>query len=488
MYKKNQITLIQNFIGGDFIPPHGGQYIPNTNPATGQSIGNTPDSNNNDVDAAVLAAKNAFPAWSATKPEERFAVLLKISELILENLDAFALAETIDSGKTLSASRTIDIPRSAQNFRFFAAAALQFSSESHYLNNDSVNYTLRQPLGVVGCISPWNLPLYLFTWKIAPALAAGCTVVAKPSEVTPLTAYLLGKICQMAGLPAGVLNIVHGLGAKVGNAMSVHPDIKAISFTGSTATGRIIAAQAAPLFKKLSFELGGKNATIIFDDCHFEKMLETTVRSSFNNLGQICLCGSRIFIQRSLYDKFRAAFLEKVAQLNVGDPLSEDSKLGAIVSELHFQKVMACIETAKEEGGKLLSGGAEVKMSGELSGGRFIAPTVIENLSYQCKTNQEEIFGPVVTIMPFDTEEEVLEMANSTVYGLASILWTENLSRAMRMSQNLQSGIVWVNDWMNRDLRTPFGGKKDSGVGREGGWEAMRFFTDAKNVCVRFEH
>ena len=488
MYKKGQITRIQNYIGGAFLAPNSGKYLTNTNPATGNSIGSIPDSDSRDVDAAVLAAKNAFPSWSSTKPEERFAVLLKISELILENIEAFALAETSDSGKTLTAARTIDIPRSAQNFRFFAAAALQFSSESHYLNNDSVNYTLRQPLGVVACISPWNLPLYLFTWKIAPALAAGCTVVAKPSEVTPLTAYLLGEICQQAGLPAGVLNIVHGLGTKVGNAMSVHPDIKAVSFTGSTATGRIIAAQAAPLFKKLSFELGGKNATIIFDDCEFERMLETTIRSSFNNLGQICLCGSRIFIQRGIYDKFKAAFLEKVAQLKVGNPLADDSNLGAIVSEVHFQKVISCIETAKEEGGKILFGGSEIKMSAELAGGKFIAPTVVENLSYQCKTNQEEIFGPVVTIMPFETEEEVLEMANSTVYGLASILWTENLSRAMRMSQHLQSGIVWVNDWMNRDLRTPFGGKKDSGVGREGGWEAMRFFTDPKNVCVRFQH
>lgn len=488
MLTSGQLTVIENFIGGTFMAPAGGNQLPNTNPATGQSIGSIPDSDERDVQAAVIAAKNAFPTWSATKPEERFAILMKISELILENLDSFAFAETTDSGKTINASRTIDIPRSAQNFRFFAAAALQFSSESHYLNNDSVNFTLRQPLGVVGCISPWNLPLYLFTWKIAPALAAGCTVVAKPSEVTPLTAYLLAKVCTMAGLPAGVLNIVHGLGGKVGNAMSVHPDIKAISFTGSTATGRIIAGQAAPLFKKLSFELGGKNPTIIFDDCQFEKMLETTVRSSFNNLGQICLCGSRIFVQRGNYDKFRAAFLEKVSCLKVGNPLSEESNLGAIVSQVHFQKVMACIEAARAEGGKVLCGGEELRMSGELSGGRFISPTVIENLSYQCKTNQEEIFGPVVTIMPFDTEEEVLEMANSTEYGLASILWTENLSRAMRMSQHLQSGIVWVNDWMNRDLRTPFGGKKDSGVGREGGWEAMRFFTDAKNVCIKFDH
>ncbi|MFZ4542888.1 MAG: aldehyde dehydrogenase [Saprospiraceae bacterium] len=482
------MTDIQNFIDGEFVAALSGNKMANTNPATGLSIGSIPDSDENDVQAAVMAAKNAFTHWSRTKPEERFAILLKISELILENLEAFALAETIDSGKAITASRTIDIPRSAQNFRFFAAAALQFSSESHYMNGDSINYTLRQPLGVVGCISPWNLPLYLFTWKIAPALAAGCTVVAKPSEVTPVTAYLLGKVCRLAGLPAGVLNIVHGLGGKVGNAMSTHPDIKAVSFTGSTATGRLIAAKAAPLFKKLSFELGGKNPTIIFEDCDFDKMLETTVRSSFNNLGQICLCGSRIFIQKSIYKKFKAAFLEKVQLIKVGDPMSDESYLGAIVSETHFSKVMSCIEIAKREGGNILCGGTELKMPAHLSGGKFIAPTIIENLSYTCSTNQDEIFGPVVTIMPFDTEEEVLMMANSTEYGLASILWTENLSRAMRMSHHLQSGIVWVNDWMKRDLRTPFGGKKDSGVGREGGWEAIRFFTDPKNVCISFEH
>jgi aminomuconate-semialdehyde/2-hydroxymuconate-6-semialdehyde dehydrogenase len=413
---------------------------------------------------------------------------LKISELLLENLDTFAHAESLDSGKTLAAATTIDIPRAAQNFRFFASAALQFSSESHYLNGDSINYTLRQPLGVVGCISPWNLPLYLFTWKIAPALAVGCTVVAKPSEVTPLTAYLLGKICQEAGLPAGVLNIVHGLGAKVGNAMSTHQDIKAISFTGSTTTGRIIAQKAAPLFKKLSFELGGKNPTIIFDDCNWEKMLDTTVRSSFNNLGQICLCGSRIFIQKSIYDKFKTAFLAKVTALKVGNPMDKSSHLGAIVSTMQFDKVLSYIELAKEEGGNILCGGHAIEMSGEYEGGKFIAPTVIENLSYDCRVNQEEIFGPVVTLTPFESEDEVLMMANSTEYGLCTILWTENLSRAMRLSIHLQSGIVWVNDWMKRDLRTPFGGKKDSGVGREGGWEALRFFTDAKNVSITFEH
>jgi aminomuconate-semialdehyde/2-hydroxymuconate-6-semialdehyde dehydrogenase len=481
-------TQILNYINGEFVAPLSNHFLQNTNPATGKTIGEIPDSDKVDIDAATRAAVAAFPAWSQTQPEERFAILLKISELLLANLSTFAYAESIDSGKTLSAATAIDIPRAAQNFRFFASAALQFSSESHYMNGDSINYTLRQPLGVVGCISPWNLPLYLFTWKIAPALAAGCTVVAKPSEVTPLTAYLLSQVCREAGLPAGVLNIVHGLGAKVGNAMSIHPDIKAISFTGSTATGRIIAQKAAPLFKKLSFELGGKNPTIIFDDCNWETMLDTTVRSSFNNLGQICLCGSRIFIQKNIYDKFKTAFLTKVEALKVGNPLDKNSNLGAIVSTLQYDKVLSYIELAKTEGGNILCGGHAISMEGDCANGKFIAPTVIENLAYDCRVNQEEIFGPVVTLTPFESEEEVLMMANSTDYGLCTILWTENLSRAMRMSIHLQSGIVWVNDWMKRDLRTPFGGKKDSGVGREGGWEAIRFFTDAKNVSITFEH
>lgn len=479
---------ILNYIDGELVAPQNAAFLSNVNPATGRSIGTIPDSDEQDINLATAAAKRASDDWAKSKPEERFNILLKISELILENLEEFAIAEATDSGKTITAARTIDIPRAAQNFRFFASAALQFSSESHYLNNDSIHYTLRQPLGVVGCISPWNLPLYLFTWKIAPALASGCTVVAKPSEVTPVTAFLLSKVCIEAGLPKGVLNIVHGLGAKVGNPMSIHPDIKAISFTGSTMTGRIIAEKAAPLFKKLSFELGGKNPTIIFEDCDWPKMIETTVRSSFNNLGQICLCGSRIFVQKPVYERFKADFIPRVKALKVGDPMDETSNLGAVVSELHFNKVLQYLEIAKEEGAVFLSGGEVLQLEGELSGGNFIAPTVLENLSYDCRVNQEEIFGPIVSIIPFETEEEVLMMANSTSYGLASIVWTEHLSKALRMSHHLQSGIVWVNDWMKRDLRTPFGGKKDSGVGREGGWEAMRFFTDAKNVAISFEH
>jgi len=350
---------------------------------------------------------------------------------------------------------------------------------------EAINYTLMQPVGVVGCISPWNLPLYLFTWKIAPALAAGCTVVAKPSEVTPMTAHLLSEICIEAGLPAGVLNIVHGLGGKVGNAIVSHKHIPLISFTGGTTTGAHIASIAAPMFKKLSLELGGKNPNVIFADCDYEKMLATTMLSSFANQGQICLCGSRIYVERSIYDKFKKDFVAKTKKLLVGNPLNDDTRIGAIVSKSHQEKILSYIELAKKEGGTILCGGHEVNLEGELEDGYYLAPTIIEGLSHTCRTNQEEIFGPVVTITPFDTEEQALEMANSTRYGLASIVWTENLTRAHRFANNIHAGIVWVNCWLLRDLRTPFGGVKDSGVGREGGFEALDFFTEPKNVCIK---
>jgi aminomuconate-semialdehyde/2-hydroxymuconate-6-semialdehyde dehydrogenase len=483
-----ELIRIENFIDGASRAPLGGAYLQNIGPATGEPIGAIPDSSSADVDAAVEAARRAFPAWARLHPNERFDLLNRIGDLILEHHDELAACETLDSGKPIALSSTIEINRSARNFKFYAAAALHFASESHYLNGDSLNYTLRQPLGVVACISPWNLPLYLFSWKIVPALAAGCTVVAKPSEVTPLTAYLLGKICAEAGLPPGVLNIVHGTGAGVGNALSAHPGIRAISFTGSTATGRTIASVAAPLFKKLSFELGGKNPVLVFADCDWERMLATTVRSSFQNQGQICLCGSRILVERSVYDRFRDEFVERARALRLGDPMDPATNVGAIVSQVHYEKIMSYLDLARQEGGEFLLGGHSVSLDGRLAGGRYIAPTILEGLTAACRTNTEEIFGPVVTIQPFDTEAEALALANGTEYGLASIVWTENLSRALRLGQHLQSGIVWINDWMKRDLRTPFGGKKNSGVGQEGGWEAMRFFTDAKNVSITFEH
>ncbi|MCF7560538.1 aldehyde dehydrogenase [Sabulilitoribacter multivorans] len=477
---------IKNYINGKYENPISNEWIDNYCPANGEVYGQIPNSSKADVEKAYCAAKSAFPSWSSTTLEERSRILIKISELLEANLQQFAEAESKDNGKPISLSTQVDIPRSASNFRFFGNAITQFASESHEsIGQDAINYTLRQPIGVVGCISPWNLPLYLFTWKIAPAIAAGNCVVAKPSEVTPMTAYLLGNICTEAGLPRGVLNIVHGLGNTTGQAIIEHPDIKAISFTGGTQTGAHIAKVAAPMFKKLSLELGGKNPNIIFADCDYEDMLETTVRSSFSNQGQICLCGSRIFVETSIYDKFKKDFVEKVKTLKVGHPSEAETNIGALVSKEHLKKVLNFIDIAKQEQGKILCGGNKVTVEG-YENGYYLQPTVVEVSSDDCRINQEEVFGPVVTIMPFNSEDEVLEMANKVKYGLSATLWTNNLKRTMRMSNQLQVGIVWVNTWMLRDLRTPFGGIKASGVGREGGFEALRFFTEAKNVCIKY--
>jgi len=477
---------LENFIGGEFVKPSNNSYLDNINPAIGEVYGQIPNSSSEDVEKAVIAAKKAFPEWSASSSEKRFRILNRIADLIDENHDALALAESNDNGKPLWLSKEVDIPRASSNFRFFATAIMNFSSESHAMENNAFNITLRQPIGVVGCISPWNLPLYLFTWKIAPALAAGNCVIAKPSEVTPVTSYLLAKISKEAGLPDGVLNILHGDGPNCGEAIVKHPSIKAISFTGSTRAGAQIASIAAPMFKKLSLELGGKNPSIIFADCDWKKMLINTIRSSFGNQGQICLCSSRILIESSVYEKFKADFIPWAQKLNNGDPLLETSKQGAIVSKTHFEKVMGCIELAKQEGGKILSGGHAVKVSGRCENGYFIQPTIIEGLGPDSRTNREEIFGPVVTLQPFDTIEEALQLANATDYGLACTIWTQDISKANHIAAKVESGIVWINCWLHRDLRTPFGGIKNSGVGREGGWEALKFFTEAKNICTQY--
>ena len=494
------MNKIENYINGQLVAPISGEFLDNFNPATGEVYSLIPDSDEKDVESAVESAKKAFPIWSKMSAESRHDILMKIVALIERDLDFLATAESIDNGKPKSLAKAVDIPRAISNFKFYATAAMHTHTEAYETVNQAINYTLRQPIGVVGCISPWNLPLYLFTWKIAPALAAGCCVVAKPSEITPMTAYLLSKFCIEAGLPAGVLNIVHGLGAKAGTAIVAHKEIKAISFTGGTATGKHIASIAAPMFKKLSLELGGKNPNIIFADCNYAEMLETTVRSSFSNQGQICLCGSRIFVERPIYEKFRSDFVERVKKLKIGDPLENDTNIGAVVSQQHLDKVLSYIELAKLEGGNILCGGNSVDLSNQTYNldennpkskiqnpkltGWFIEPTVIENLPFDCRINQEEIFGAVVTIQPFDTETEVLEYANSVRYGLSSTIWTENLSRAHRMAEKIEAGIVWINCWLLRDLRTPFGGVKDSGMGREGGFEALRFFTEAKNICI----
>jgi len=488
---------IPNLISNRPTPPLSGAYIDNTDPATGQVYSRIPDSNQDDINAAVASAQAAFPAWSATPPADRSRILLRIADLIDENLDRLATAESVDSGKPVSLARTVDIPRSAANLRFFATAILHTQSTLHDSNLPgalgqpptlALNYTLRSPRGVAGLISPWNLPLYLFTWKIAPALATGNTAVAKPSEVTPMTAHLLGELCTKAGLPAGVLNIVHGRGQPAGAAIIQHPDIPTISFTGSTAVGRWIAQTAGPMLKRVSLELGGKNPYVVFADAQMPDALDTAARAAFTNQGQICLCGSRILVQRPLFKEFLAGLTERAKALRIGDPLDPGTQQGALVSKDHLEKVDSYVRLARDLGGTIHCGGAPVPPSAlpdRCKGGYFYQPTVISGLDPACRVEQEEIFGPAITITPFDTEEEALSLANATPYGLAATFWTSDLSRAHRFAAGLQAGIIWCNCWMLRDLRTPFGGMKQSGIGREGGEEALRFFTEPKNVCVR---
>lgn len=480
------LKTIKNFVNGQFSGPLNKEWLDNYEPATGQVYSKIPASGKADIDMAVEAAQTAYPLWKNKPLEDRFRIMNAIAEGIESRLDELAQAESIDNGKPLSLAKKVDIPRSAANFRFFATAIMHFASESHHMPDMAVNYTLRQPIGVVGCISPWNLPLYLFTWKIAPAIAAGNTVVAKPSEITPMTAYLLGEICNEAGLPPGVLNIVHGTGPSCGQAIVEHRDIKAISFTGGTATGARIASIAAPAFKKLSLELGGKNPNIVFEDADLNQAVSTGVLSSFSNQGQICLCGSRILVHRAIYDQYVDQFIDKVSRLRIDDPLSPNAQIGAVVSSDHKSKIMKHLDIAVKEGGQIAYGGQEVRMTGRCAEGYFLQPTVLTGLPNNCQTNQEEIFGPVVSIQAFDNEAEAIALANDSQYGLAATVWTENLQRAHRVAEQLQTGIVWVNCWLLRDLRTPFGGMKNSGVGREGGWEALRFFTEAKNVCVKY--
>ena len=474
---------LSHLIDGQARSAGGGAWLDVFEPASGQVYGHCPDGTSGDIADAVEAARRAFPAWSALSAADRAAWIHRLADALEARVDEFAAAESRDVGKPLALARDLEIPRAVTNLRFFAAAATQFASESHGAPG-IVNYTLRQPLGVVGIISPWNLPLYLFTWKFAPALAAGNCVVGKPSEVTPVTAWMLGELAREIGFPAGVFNIVQGRGAVVGQALVDHPQVKAVSFTGSTAVGLRIAESCARALKKCSLELGGKNATLVFADAPRAKLLDTVVRSAFLNSGQICLCGSRLLVERSYYGEFRDALVARANAMVVGDPRDVATNLGPVVSKAHFDKVMACIDLARREGGRVLCGGEPVQPEGRCRNGWFIAPTVIEGLGPDCRTNTEEIFGPVVTLQAFDTDEEALALANATPYGLSASVWTSDLSRAHRLAERIEAGVVWVNTWMNRDLRTPFGGVKQSGLGREGGWEALRFFTEAKNVTI----
>lgn len=478
---------IDNFIDGAFAAAASGRSLPVFEPATTAEYAAVADSGPADIDAAMQAAQRAFPAWSALQPEERSAWLHRLADAVESRADELARAESTDTGKPLKLAASVDIPRAISNLRFFAAAASQFSSESHAMGAEALNYTLRQPLGTVGAISPWNLPLYLLSWKIAPALAAGNTVVAKPSEITPVSAWMLARIAADIGLPAGVLNIVHGRGDSAGQALSRHPALKALSFTGSTRVGAVLAAELAPRFVKLTLEMGGKNPSIVFDDVDLDTTAREVVRAAFSNQGQICLCGSRILIQESIYSEFRQRLIEQAGALVVGDPLDEHTDQGALSSQAHFDKVTGFIDRARQAGGRVMLGGESVEPAGRVSRGWFVQPTLIDGLAPEAEINQQEVFGPVATLIPFRDEAQAVAIANGVDYGLAASVWTRDLNRAHRMAADLEAGIIWINCWMKRDLRTPFGGQKASGLGKEGGLEAMRFFTEPKNVCLALE-
>jgi len=489
------METVRNYIAGEFREARSGRWLDNHEPATGAVYGRLPGSDESDAADAIAAAQRAFPAWSDTPITERSSLLFRVADLIERNAERLARAESVDTGKPIRLARTMDIPRAALNFRFFAGAALHWRSEFHRTEPpidpgaSGLNYTLRQPLGVVGLISPWNLPIYLLSWKIAPAVALGNTCVCKPSEMTPVTAHMLAELCSEAGVPPGVMNIVHGLGPKIGAPIVSDPRVKAVSFTGGTATGRTIAALAAPRFKKTSLELGGKNPTVVFADADMNRAVSEAVRAAFTNQGQVCLCGSRVLVERSVFDEFTRRFVERVKAMRLGDPLDESTELGALVSKAHLDKVRAAIQLAQDEGGTVLTGGADAKLDlpGRVKGGYFCAPTVVTGLGPDCRTMREEIFGPVVALAPFDHEEDAVAQANATEYGLSASVWTSDLSRAHRVAERIEAGTVWVNCWLLRDLRVPFGGVKSSGLGREGGEDALRFFTEPKTVCVRVE-
>ena len=478
------MELVQNFIGGQYISSDSKNFIDIYEPATGEIYGQLKDSNANDINLAVRSAKTAFPVWSNLTVKERSVYLNNIADGIETRLDEFAEFESRDTGKPIALARSLDIPRSVVNFKFFAEYANNFEFKFYLNSKTSQNCINRFPLGVVACISPWNLPLYLFTWKIAPALISGNTVIAKPSEFTPYTAFILGDVCKKAGLPPGVLNIVNGKGSTCGDLLVKHKDIKAISFTGGTSTGKVIFENSSNSLKKLSLEMGGKNPAIIFDDCDYESMLDNIVRSSFSNQGQICLCSSRLLIENTIYEKFKNDFSLKVSELLIGDPSKDETQFGSIASESHFQKVVSYIELVKKEGGKIILGGQKVELEGRCSNGWFIEPTIVEGLDPLSKVNQEEIFGPVVTLQSFKTEADVIEVANNTDYGLSATIWTDDIEKGERVAKQIDAGVIWINCWLLRDLRTPFGGMKNSGLGREGGDDAIKFFTEQKNICM----
>ena len=481
-----KMLQIKNFIDGEFSSAISGEYLDDFNPATGEKIGNISNSDQRDVENAVRAAKDAFFEWSSLSMSERIDWLEKIANALESKKEEIAKIESLDTGKPISLARRVDANRSITNFRFFSQFAKQQESLEFEMS-DAMNYVHRKPVGVVGLITPWNLPLYLLTWKIAPALVMGNTIVAKPSELTPLTANLFAKTLQEIDFPKGVFNIVNGLGPKAGQAILEHPDIKAISFTGGTQTGRIVAKTAAPLFKKLSLELGGKNATVILKDAELELAAKGAAKAGFTNSGQVCLCGSRILIDESIAEQFTELLILEIESMKIGDPQNEETDIGSVISIQHLEKVEKYIQLALDEGGEILTGGKRPQLGEINSNGAFLRPTVISGLNINSRTATEEIFGPVVTLHTFKDENEAIEMANSTDYGLAGSVWTKDLERGKEFSKQIDTGIMWVNTWLHRDLRTPFGGVKNSGVGREGGQWSLSFFSEMTNICVKYD-
>ncbi len=469
-----------HFINGHYQEPINGEYLENREPGTGKVYAQVARGSEKDLEYAIKSASSISKDWAGMSIEQRSRILIRLADLIESEKEALAQMESKDAGKPIHLAREIEIPRAAANFRFFGSAIMNYGSEAHVMEGTAINYTRRKPLGIVGCISPWNLPLYLFTWKIAPALATGNCVIGKPSELTPMTAAYLGKLANEAGIPKGVLNILQGTGSEIGQAIVQHPSIKAVSFTGGTSTGRTIAATASPMFKKLSLELGGKNPVIVYADCNLQEAVDSVVNSSFRNQGQICLCGSRVYVEKEIYSDFRDMLVEKTMDLKIGDPSDEETEFAALISRQHLEKVSSYVNGAVEDGGIVLAGGSEIEREGY-----YFQPTIIEGLGIDCRINQEEVFGPVITLDSFSNEEEAILKANSTEYGLACIIWTNDIRKAQRTAHEVDSGVIWVNTWMLRDLRTPFGGMRNSGIGREGGNQALDFFTEAQNVCLR---
>ena len=422
--------------------------------------------------------------WRTMTVAQRCAKLSRMAEIILERKEEIARLDAIDVGKPYLSAVQHEVPRAAKNIKFFADFMEQQGGEVYPMEDEYLNYTRYEPVGVAALITPWNVPFMLTTWKLGPCLAAGNTAVIKPAENTPLSVALLGEIAKEAGIPDGVVNVVHGLGSVVGTALTTHKEVDLISFTGSTATGKRIMKNGADSLKKVAFELGGKAANIVFEDANLDKAIPVSIQAAFMNSGQVCLAGSRILVQRSILDEFLERFKKAAMELKVGDPQNEDTKMGPVVSEEHYKKVTSYLEIAKEENATLICGGKRPELPDYLNNGFYLEPTVYLQENPKARICQEEIFGPIVTIIPFDTEEEALKIANDTEYGLNGVVWTENLQRAHRISHHVRAGTIWVNCWFVRDLRAPFGGFKKSGIGREGGHHSLEFFTEAKNICI----